>query len=116
VLVEVADRLAVMYAGKIIEEGPARSVFLAPQHPYTRALAAAFPEIGDDRFRRHPSGLGGDPPDPQHIPDGCPFHPRCPQAFEPCPTVKPWLFSAGEDRRAACLLVEGAHTAAERDA
>jgi peptide/nickel transport system ATP-binding protein len=108
VLVEVADRLAVMYAGKIVEEGPAQSVFHEPEHPYTRALAAAFPEIGDERFRRRPSGLGGDPPDPQHIPGGCPFHPRCPQVFEPCPTVQPWLFPAGENRRAACLLVEGA--------
>jgi peptide/nickel transport system ATP-binding protein len=108
VLVEVSDRLSVMYAGQIVEEGPARTVFHDPKHPYTRALAAAFPEIGDDRFRRRPSGLGGDPPDPQRIPSGCPFHPRCPLVFEPCPTVEPWLFDAGEERRAACLLVEGA--------
>jgi peptide/nickel transport system ATP-binding protein len=108
VLVEVSDRLAVMYAGKIVEEGPAQTVFHDPQHPYTRALAAAFPAIGDERFRKHPSGLGGDPPDPQRIPSGCPFHPRCPLAFEACPSTVPWLFEAGPDRRAACLLVEGA--------
>jgi peptide/nickel transport system ATP-binding protein len=108
VLVEVSDRLAVMYAGKIVEEGPAQAVFHDPQHPYTRALAAAFPAIGDERFRRHPSGLGGDPPDPQRIPSGCPFHPRCPLAFDACPEVVPWLFEAGTDHRAACLLVEGA--------
>jgi peptide/nickel transport system ATP-binding protein len=108
VLVEVSDRLAVMYAGKIVEDGPAQSVFHDPQHPYTRALAAAFPAIGDQRFRKHPSGLGGDPPDPQRIPSGCPFHPRCPDAFEACPSTVPWLFEAGADRRAACLLVEGA--------
>jgi peptide/nickel transport system ATP-binding protein len=108
VLVEVSDRLAVMYAGKIVEEGPAQSVFHDPQHPYTRALAAAFPAIGDERFRRHPSGLGGDPPDPQRIPSGCPFHPRCPDAFGACPNVVPWLFEAGPGQRAACLLVEGA--------
>jgi peptide/nickel transport system ATP-binding protein len=108
VLVEISDRLAVMYAGKIVEEGPAGSVFHDPQHPYTRALAAAFPAIGDDRFRGHPSGLGGDPPDPQRIPTGCPFHPRCPVAFDPCSEVVPWLFEAGQGRRAACLLVEGA--------
>ena len=108
VLGEVSDRLAVMYAGKIVEEGPAQSVFLDPQHSYTRALAAAFPAIGDGRFRKHPSGLGGDPPDPQRIPSGCPFHPRCPDAFEACPSNVPWLFEAGADRRAVCLLVEGA--------
>ncbi|MGH2673165.1 MAG: ABC transporter ATP-binding protein [Actinomycetota bacterium] len=108
VLVETSDRLAIMYAGKIVEDGPSRSVFEDPKHPYTRALAAAFPEIGDQRFRRHPSGLGGDPPDPQAIPSGCPFHPRCPDVFEPCPTHVPRLFVAGTGRRAACLLVEGA--------
>jgi peptide/nickel transport system ATP-binding protein len=115
VLVEVADRLAVMYAGKIIEEGQAQKVFREPQHPYTEALAASFPEIGDDRFRMHPSGLGGDPPDPQHVPTGCPFHPRCPKAFEPCPSVEPRLFPAGDDQRAACLLVEGALAATGRE-
>jgi peptide/nickel transport system ATP-binding protein len=108
VLVEVADRLAIMYAGKIVEEGRAREVFDTPKHPYSRALAAAFPTIGDARFRRNPSGLGGDPPDPQAIPSGCPFHPRCPVAFDACPTIVPDLYRAGEGRRAACLLVEGA--------
>jgi peptide/nickel transport system ATP-binding protein len=108
VLVEVSDRLAIMYAGKVVEEGTAREVFDRPKHPYSKALAAAFPAIGDDRFRRKPSGLGGDPPDPQAVPAGCPFHPRCPVAFEPCPTVVPRLYPAGDGRRAACLLVEGA--------
>jgi peptide/nickel transport system ATP-binding protein len=108
VLVEVSDRLAIMYAGKVVEQGPSRAVFDDPAHPYTRALAAAFPSIGDARFRRNPSGLGGDPPDPQAIPSGCPFHPRCPVAFDACPTVVPDFYPAGEGRRAACLLVEGA--------
>jgi peptide/nickel transport system ATP-binding protein len=108
VLVEVCDRIDVMYAGKIVEEGPAQKVFKDPAHPYTRALAAAFPEIGDARFRMAPSGLPGDPPDPQAIPSGCPFHPRCPLAFEDCPKVVPDLYAAGPDRHAACLLVEGA--------
>ena len=108
VLVETSDRLAIMYAGKIIEEGPADVVFHSPQHPYTEALAAAFPEIGDHRFRRKPSGLGGDPPDPANMPTGCSFHPRCPKAFQECSIVEPDLYHAGEGRRAACLLVEGA--------
>jgi len=108
VLVEVSDRLAVMYAGKIIEEGSARTVFTNPVHPYTEALAAAFPTIGDVRFRGQPAGLGGDPPDPQHIPAGCPFHPRCPSAWDDCERIVPELWAAGSDRRAACLLAEGA--------
>jgi peptide/nickel transport system ATP-binding protein len=110
VLVEVSDRLAIMYAGRIVEEGPSNQVFHDPKHPYTAALAAAFPEIGDARFRGKPSGLGGDPPDPAHIPSGCSFHPRCPVAFEDCPSTDPALYDAGPDRRAACLLVTAAKT------
>ncbi len=112
VLVEVSDRLAVMYAGKLVEEGPARQVFHDGRHPYTRALAAAFPAIGDPSFRRRPSGLGGDPPDPQAIPPGCPFHPRCPEAFEECARTEPELLGAGPGRRAACLLVREAFAGA----
>jgi peptide/nickel transport system ATP-binding protein len=108
VLVETSDRLAIMYAGKIVEEGPAETVFHSPQHPYTEALAAAFPEIGDQRFRGRPMGLGGDPPDPADVPPGCSFHPRCPKAFDDCTTIVPELYPAGEGRRAACLLVPAA--------
>jgi peptide/nickel transport system ATP-binding protein len=115
VLVEVADRIAIMYAGRIIEEGPAESVFREPAHPYTKALAGAFPEIGDARFRGKPSGLGGDPPDPQHIPGGCPFHPRCPEAIAACPTLDVNLWNAGNDRRAACIHVSGAPALSKAD-
>ncbi len=108
VLVEVSDRLAIMYAGKIVEEGRADAVFHSPQHPYTKALADAFPAIGDARFRHNPAGLGGDPPDPQHIPDGCPFNPRCPRKIDICETLVPELWDAGEARRAACVHVSGA--------
>ena len=113
VLAEVSDRIAIMYAGKIVEEGAADRVFHEPAHPYTTALAGAFPEIGDMRFRGKPSGLGGDPPDPQHIPSGCPFHPRCPVAIDACPTLDVDLWSAGEDRRAACIHVSGAPSLSE---
>ncbi len=112
VLVETCDRLAIMYAGRIIEEGSAEVVFHQPAHPYTRALAAAFPEIGDQRFRRNPSGLPGDPPYPADLPSGCTFHPRCPDVFGPCPDVDPRLYDVSQGRRAACLLVEGALAAA----
>ena len=75
-LAQVCERIAVMYAGRIVEEGPAHGVFDAPAHPYTRALAAAFPVIGDAAFRHRPAGLPGDPPDPRELPTGCSFHPR----------------------------------------
>ena len=106
VLVETCDRIAVMYAGTIVEEGEAEAVFETPTHPYTKALARAFPDIGDDRYRLAPTGLGGDPPDPIDIPSGCPFHPRCAERFEGCDTTVPDLYPAGEGRRAACLLVK----------
>ena len=115
VLVEVADRIAIMYAGRIVEEGPAEAVFRESAHPYTKALAGAFPEIGDARFRGKPSGLGGDPPDPQHIPGGCPFHPRCAEAVAACPTLDVELWKAGEDRRAACIHVSGAPALSKAD-
>ena len=105
VLVEISGRLAIMYAGKIVEQGPSASVFEKPAHPYTEALAAAFPAIGDQRFRKAPSGLGGDPPQPDAVPSGCSFHPRCPYAFDACVTTVPDLFASGEGRRSACLLV-----------
>jgi len=106
VLVDVSDRLAVMYAGRLVEEGPAREVFEDPRHPYTAALASAFPKIGDERFVQAPTGLPGDPPDPAAIPPGCSFRPRCPEAFDRCDQVDPSLYGVGEGRRAACLLVE----------
>jgi peptide/nickel transport system ATP-binding protein len=105
VLTYVCENLAVMYAGRIVEEGRSGVVFEQPQHPYTRALAAAFPTIGDRSSRMHPSGLDGDPPDPQHIPSGCPFHLRCDVVEERCQSLDVRLSPAGPDRRAACVKV-----------
>ena len=107
-LASVCQRLAVMYAGRIVEEGRSDEVFEAPRHPYTAALAAAFPIIGDERFRMAPSGLGGDPPDPRVLPSGCSFHPRCAVAQSECPTVDIELRTAGPGRRAACVRVGAA--------
>jgi peptide/nickel transport system ATP-binding protein len=104
-LAAVCRRLAVMYAGRIVEQGPAHEVFAAPAHPYTRALAAAFPVIGDPAFRHNPSGLPGDPPDPRELPSGCPFHPRCPVMREQCPRTLVELWPAGAGRDAACVEV-----------
>jgi peptide/nickel transport system ATP-binding protein len=109
VLVDVSDRLAVMYAGRLVEEGPARQVFSDARHPYTAALAAAFPAVGDERFIQAPTGLPGDPPDPRELPPGCSFHPRCPDAFERCPTMEPSLYEIGPGRSATCFLVEADH-------
>jgi peptide/nickel transport system ATP-binding protein len=105
VLAETCDRLAVMYAGRIVEEGPSHDVFRTPRHPYTSALAAAFPVIGDPGFRMRPSGLGGDPPDPRELPPGCSFNPRCPVARPDCVRTEVELWPAGTDRRAACVRV-----------
>ncbi len=105
VLTYACSRLAVMYAGKIVEEGPSWEVFENAAHPYTRALAAAFPTIGDTSSRMAPSGLGGDPPTPGSLPEGCPFHPRCPLAIDRCRAAEPGLRDVGKGRSAACILV-----------
>jgi peptide/nickel transport system ATP-binding protein len=105
VLTQTCDRLAVMYAGRIVEEGPADKVFVSGAHPYSKALAAAFPVIGDRRSRMSPAGLGGDPPNPDQLPSGCTFHPRCPVAEPRCQVEDPQLREAGPDQRAACVLV-----------
>jgi len=84
VLAATCDRLAVMYAGRVVESGPSREVFLDARHPYGRALAEAFPTVGDPASRMAPRGLGGDPPDPARLPAGCSFHPRCPVSLASC--------------------------------
>ncbi len=104
----VCRRIAVMYAGRIVEEGPSAEIFGHAAHPYTAALAAAFPVIGDEAFRMKPSGLGGDPPDPRSLPGGCPFHPRCPVVQPECSSRDVELWPAGDGRRAACVHVLGA--------
>jgi peptide/nickel transport system ATP-binding protein len=106
-LAAVCRRLAVMYAGRLVERGPSDAVFEDPAHPYTRGLAAAFPVIGDSAFRMNPSGLPGDPPDPSHLPPGCPFHPRCPAAVEICSSTPVELWPAGDGRTAACVHAPG---------
>jgi oligopeptide/dipeptide ABC transporter ATP-binding protein len=110
-----ADRIAVMYLGRIVEHGPARAVLSDPQHPYARALLSVVP-VPDPSARRRPVILGGETPDPSRIPSGCRFHPRCPAAFDRCATVDPALFSIAPDHAAACLLVEGARVGRAADA
>lgn len=78
------DRVEVMYAGRVVESGPARSVFDGARHPYSAGLSAAFPTIGDRTSRFAPRGLPGDPPDLADLPAGCAFEPRCPRAAPDC--------------------------------
>jgi peptide/nickel transport system ATP-binding protein len=105
VLTTTCARLAIMYAGRIVEEGPSEDVFGTPLHPYSRALARAFPVIGDPASRLAPSGLPGDPPNPSELPPGCPFAPRCDVAVEACTADDVLLRLAGGGRRAACVHV-----------
>jgi peptide/nickel transport system ATP-binding protein len=105
VLGTTCDRIAVMYAGRLVEIGPGLKVFDDPQHPYTRALAGAFPRVGDPAARYAPVGLPGDPPYPGDLPGGCDFHPRCPVVMDVCATTDVSLVPAGAGRVAACLRV-----------
>ncbi|MEZ5157169.1 MAG: ABC transporter ATP-binding protein [Solirubrobacterales bacterium] len=107
----LCDRIAVMYLGRIVEEGRATDVIERPQHPYTQALVTAIPvpTPGGGGSREL---LSGELPDPTAVPAGCRFHPRCPRRFEPCDRVDPELIDAGAPgQRAACLLHDPAAVA-----
>lgn len=105
VLAGMCDRMAIMYAGKVIETGPSGALFSEPHHPYMQALTHAFPRIGDPASRYGPSGIPGDPPEPGEIESGCPFAPRCAQVMPECTTHDIELWPSGPDRAAACLRV-----------
>ena len=105
VLADLCDRVVVMYAGRVVETGTAKQIFTDPQHPYTQALSAAFPRIGDRAARFAPAGLAGDPPDPRELPPGCSFAPRCPRAADVCLAAEPPLLQIEEQRAAACVRV-----------
>jgi len=105
VLADLCDRIAVMYAGRIVEHGPADQIFGSPLHPYAAALSAAFPKVGDPAARFAPAGLPGDPPDPRALPPGCAFAPRCPRVVDACSQEIPPLVGHGVDRAAACIRI-----------
>jgi peptide/nickel transport system ATP-binding protein len=104
-----SDRLVVMYAGQAVEVGATRQVFDRPAHPYTRGLLDAFPSIRGPR--RPLLGIPGSPPDLARPPSGCRFHPRCPYAFDACPTVEPRLHDV-DGALARCLLHSPEHAPA----
>ena len=104
VISEIADRVGIMYAGKIVEEGPADALLSSPRHPYTRALLESIPRLGARRHRL--KVIKGNVPDPLAFPRGCRFHPRCGLAELVCREQEPALRELGEGRRSACHFAE----------
>jgi peptide/nickel transport system ATP-binding protein len=105
VVAEMADRVAVMYAGRIVEEAPVAAFFHSPQHPYSRGLLGSLPHGDGSRRLR---AIDGTVPSPAHPPPGCAFEPRCPDRLDACRAAVPSLLSLGADRSARCIRLEGA--------
>jgi peptide/nickel transport system ATP-binding protein len=99
----VADRIGIMYAGKIVEEAPTKKIFGEPQHPYTQFLINSLPKFGDKTMRE---SAPGSPPSLSDLPTGCPFHPRCPHVKDICREEMPEYTQLADDHRAACWLIE----------
>ncbi|MEU8466870.1 ABC transporter ATP-binding protein [Streptomyces sp. NPDC029006] len=100
VVADVADRIAVMYAGRIVESAPVRDLYKAPAHPYTRGLLDSVPRL--DQKGGELYAIKGLPPNLTRVPPGCAFHPRCPMARDVCRTEVPPLYEVSEERRSAC--------------
>jgi oligopeptide/dipeptide ABC transporter ATP-binding protein len=101
VVAETADRVAVMYAGRIVETGPVRAIFRTPQHPYTRGLLASIPGAAPGARLR---AIEGSVPLLGALPPGCAFNPRCPDRFDPCTTAPPPDYLVGPEQTAKCYL------------
>jgi peptide/nickel transport system ATP-binding protein len=105
-LLEMADTIAIMYAGRIVESAPARRLFRAPRHPYTAALLDSFPSLRGER--KVMTGIPGSPPDMGRLPDGCAFHPRCRYALPRCadevPPLRAPAIETDSRRVVACWL------------
>ena len=98
-----ADRVAVMYAGRIVEEGPMRQIFHSPKHPYTQGLLASIPGGAPGKRLQ---AIEGAVPNLAHLPPGCAFEPRCPKRFDLCPTAPPPAFDVAPAQRARCYLYD----------
>lgn len=105
VVKHACDRVAVMYAGKVVEEAPTDELYARPRHPYTEALLSSVPRP-DPSYRDAEIILSGEVPDPAHLPAGCPFHPRCAYAEARCKTEAPPLRTIDAGHRVACLRAE----------
>jgi len=105
----VADRVGVMYLGKVAELAPTTELFTNPLHPYTRMLLSAIPVVSDEEERLKPVKVAprGETPSPSRIPPGCSFHPRCPEAFEVCPRIDPVPAPAAQEHIVRCHLYPG---------
>ncbi len=106
VVAETCDRVVVLYAGRVVEEGSIREVFEAPAHPYTRGLLASLPRVGHPAPRGGLPSIPGQVPSPERLPAGCPFHPRCPEARPECSSREPAWVATGPGRGARCVLLE----------
>ena len=104
VAAEQADRIVVMYAGQVVEEGPTDQIFADPRHPYTEALLASMPDLAGVSNRL--GVIDGAPPVLSRLPEGCAFHPRCRFAKAQCKAERPGLRDAGHDRSSACLRMD----------
>lgn len=104
VIAETCDRVAIMYAGRLVEDGSVESVFKQPAHPYTQALLRAFPNIHKER--QFVAGIPGNPPSLVHLPSGCAFYARCSQRMDKCPLSEPPMTVSRADHKAACFLLE----------
>ena len=102
IVAKMCDQLAVMYAGRVVEQGPVSRIFSAPAHPYTRALLGSIPRMTDNR--EHLTAIEGQPPDLSSLPPGCAFAPRCPTAFARCRVEAPPEVAIDEGRTARCWL------------
>jgi oligopeptide/dipeptide ABC transporter ATP-binding protein len=102
IISRICDRVAVMYAGRIVEIGPVRQIFTAPGHPYTRALLESIPRLGArvDQL----AAIEGQPPDLAHLPPGCAFAPRCSHAMDRCRTESPPELTVGPGQTVRCWL------------
>lgn len=107
VIAEAADRVAVMYAGQVVEQAPVEQIFSDPLHPYTRGLLRSIPQMTDEgRERLHV--IRGNVPSPKNFPPGCRFHPRCPERFEPCDKRDCPTYTLPDGRDVRCFLYDEA--------